>query len=106
MIQEIKTYYIPSNPNIEKGRIYSLYINNNNNLNLSSILKSRNSSNISTDTEEKLLAIIDKLYNLAMTRTKNINEFTKEENKILTELSKINLERQELAKKLNRKKGG
>ena len=38
MTQELMTYYIPNNPSITKGRIYTLYINHNTNLDLSSIL--------------------------------------------------------------------
>ena len=38
MNNTIKTYYIPNHPNIKKGPIYTLYLNNNTNLDLSSIL--------------------------------------------------------------------
>ena len=41
MTKELITYYIPSNPNITKGPIYSLYINKNTNLDLTSILNSQ-----------------------------------------------------------------
>ena len=38
MTKEIQTYYIPANPNISKGPIYTLYLNKNTNLNLNSII--------------------------------------------------------------------
>ena len=38
MTSELMTYYIPNNPNIPKGHIYTLYLNHNTNLDLSSII--------------------------------------------------------------------
>ena len=38
MNNNITTYYIPTNPNINKGTIYTLYINKNTNLDLTSII--------------------------------------------------------------------
>ena len=38
MNNNITTYYIPNNPNVDKGLIYTLYLNNNKNLDLSSII--------------------------------------------------------------------
>ena len=32
MNNNITTYYIPNNPNVDKGLIYTLYLNNNKNL--------------------------------------------------------------------------
>ena len=38
MKQSITSYYIPQNLNIKKGKIYTLYLNKNNNLDLSNII--------------------------------------------------------------------
>ena len=38
MIQNITSYYIPQNQNIQSGRIYTIYLNKINNLDLSSII--------------------------------------------------------------------
>lgn len=37
MIQNITSYYIPQNQNIQSGKIYTIYLNKVNNLDLSSI---------------------------------------------------------------------
>ena len=39
MNNQLITYYIPTNPNIIDGTIYTLYLNNNTNLDLSSLLE-------------------------------------------------------------------
>jgi len=41
MNNQITTYYIPNNPNIKKGPIYTLYLNHNTNIDLSSILNTQ-----------------------------------------------------------------
>lgn len=41
-MNNIVTYYIPINNNISKGPIYTLYVNNNKNLDLTSILEENN----------------------------------------------------------------
>ena len=48
MNNKIKIYYIPENLNIKKGQIYTLYINKNNNLDLSSILEDEKTFNINS----------------------------------------------------------
>ena len=105
MNQEIKTYYIPKNPNIIKGHIYTLYINNNTNLDLSSIINTKISSiSISEKDYTKLLELNNISYQLTNKRTINIQNFLNEETKIITELTKLNTEKQELIKKLTREK--
>ncbi len=113
MKQQITTYYIPNNPKILKGRIYTLYINSNNNLDLTSIKNIRN-INISdnqnttiTITEKeytRLLELNNIAYQLNTKRTTDIQNFLNEETKTLEELTKINTERQEIIKKLTNKK--
>ncbi len=111
MNQEIKTYYIPKNPNILKGHIYTLYINNNTNLDLYSIINTKNisiqNSKSITITEKdytRLLELNNLANQLINKRTVDIQKFINEETKNMTELTKINTERQELIKKLT--KGG
>ena len=118
MNNKITTYYIPKNPNIIKGHIYTLYINNNNNLDLSSI---KNLKNISISTKDKtepssimisekdytrLLELNNIAYQLTNKRTTSIQNFINEETNTISELTKINTERQELIKKLTIKKEG
>ena len=109
MNQEIKTYYIPKNPNILKGHIYTLYINNNTNLDLYSIINTKNiniqNSKSITITEKdytRLLELNNLAYQLTNKRTADIQKFINEETKSMTELTKINTERQELIKRLTR----
>ena len=111
MNQEIKTYYIPKNPNILKGHIYTLYINNNTNLDLYSIINTKNiniqNSKSITITEKdytRLLELNNLANQLTNKRTADIQKFINEETKSMTELTKINTERQELIKRLT--KGG
>ncbi len=114
MEKEITIYYIPKNPNIIKGRIYTLYINNNTNLELSSILKSRNTTTndkkqtlnsiiISEKDYTRLLELNNITYQLTNRSSKDIQNFLNEELKTIGELAKINTERQELIKKITRK---
>lgn len=83
MTQNITTYYIPQNLNIKKGKIYTLYLNKNTNLDLTSIinnnsdLKQQNNITISKDDYNKLLLIIDtstKLYSQSQELAKEINK--------------------------------
>ena len=114
MNSEIKTYYIPKNPNIIKGRIYTLYINNNNNLDLYGVINTKtikiptqsqtDSIMLSGQDYTKLLELNNRTYQLNNNRSINIQKFITEENKTITELSKINSERQELIKKLTNRK--
>lgn len=119
MNNQLKTYYIPNNPNIQKGVIYTLYLNNNTNLDLSSILndqinQERNlnkpvqDSNLVTLSKEdytKLLELNNIAYQLLTKRTEIVQNFITEETKTTTELTKINTERQELIKKLTKGSG-
>ena len=115
MNNQVKVYYIPTNPKIIQGRIYSMYINNNTNLDLSSIQNTRNiklsktqqsnstSIMISEKDYTRLLELNNLAYQLTTKRTNNIQAFLNEETKTISELTKINTERQELIKKLTPK---
>ena len=122
MNTQVMTYYIPNNPNIPKGHIYTLYLNNNTNLDLTPILTSKTISlssirestqgvsattspiTISMEDYTRLLELNNLSYQLSSKRTENIKNFIEQETKTTTELTKINTERQELIKKLT--KGG
>ena len=91
MTSELMTNYVPNNPNIPKGHIYTLYINHNTNLDLSSIinLKTINSNNITQDQNgisqetsqitiskedyTKLLELNNEVYQLTNKRTEYIS---------------------------------
>lgn len=121
MTNELMTYYIPKNSNISKGSIYTLYLNHNNNLDLSSILnlqtvtvnkilqtskgpiEQTNQIIISGEDYTKLLELNNQAYQLTNQRTAAIQTFIRNETKTTQELAKINTERQELIKKLTRK---
>ena len=121
MINEIMTYYIPNNPNIPKGHIYTLYLNHNTNLDLSSILnlqpltlnnvietqngplQQTSQITISKDDYTKLLELNNSIFNLTNKRTAAIETFIASETQTTIELAKINTERQELLKKLTQK---
>ena len=113
MNPQIKLYYIPKNPNIIKGTIYTLYINNNTNLNLSTIInngsiKNNNTSNsiiLSKEDYTKLIELNKIAHQLTAKRTSDIKSFIDEETKTMTELSKINTERESLIKKLTKQEG-
>lgn len=124
MNNQITTYYIPNNPNIPKGHIYTLYLNNNTNLDLSSILNIKNlqiqdliapltkttqsdqgTISISKEDYTRLLELNNLAYQLSTKRTTDIQNFISEETKTTTELTKINTERQELIKKLTKGSG-
>ncbi len=116
MKEEIYTYYIPKNQNITKGRIYTLYINNNTNLDLFPIINAKNINIQNTNFQHpktiiiseqdytKLLELNNIAYQLTTKRNKDIQNFLNEETKTITELTKINTERQELIKKLTKGK--
>lgn len=123
MTNQIMTYHIPNNPNIPKGHIYTFYLNNNTNLELSSILNTQTitlnsvvstpqgpvpeSSQISISKEDytRLLELNNIAHQLATKRTSDIQAFIQAETKTTSELTKINTERQELIKKLIKEKG-
>ena len=121
MPNEIMTYYIPNNPNIPKGHIYTLYLNHNTNLDLSSILnlqpltlnnvietqngpvQQTSQITISKDDYTKLLELNNSIFNLTNKRTAAIETFIASETQTTIELAKINTERQELIKRLTKK---
>lgn len=112
-------YYIPKNPHVKAGKIYTFYLNNNTNLDLSTILnlqtaqlqdliKKNLSSNqkksiiITDDEYQQLIALNEKVTKLIEERDKNIQEFIQKETTATTELTKINTERQNLIKILTK----
>jgi hypothetical protein len=121
MTRDLMTYYIPNNPNIPKGHIYTLYLNNNTNLDLSSILNLQTvtvsnilqsasgpiqaTSQITMSQEDytKLLELNNQAFQLTTKRTADIQSFIQAETKTTAELAKINSERQELIKRLTKK---
>lgn len=116
------TYYVPDNPNISKGTIYTFYINNNTNLDLTSILNTQtitlnniidsnqgpiteqNQIIISKEDYTRLLELNNIAYQLTIKRTNDIQKFLQEETITTTKLTKINTERQELIKRLTKGK--
>lgn len=119
MNNSIKIYDIPQNPHIQSGKIYTFYLNNNTNLDLSTILNPQPfqlndliQQNISSNQEspiivskeeyQKLLKLNEKIYTLIEERNKDIQEFIRKETQTTTELTKINTERQGLIKKLTK----
>ena len=112
-------YYIPKNPHVKAGKIYTFYLNNNTNLDLSTIvnlktvqlqdlIKNNLSSNqkksiiITDDEYQRLIDLNEKVSTLIEERNKNIQEFIQKETKTTTELTKINTERQGLIKILTK----
>jgi len=65
MNTKLTTYYIPTNSNVTNGTIYTLYLNNNNNLDLTSILQKQdlNSNEAATSFKENKLIIEEYNYN-------------------------------------------
>lgn len=112
-------YYIPKNPHVKAGKIYTFYLNNNTNLDLSTILNlqtaqlqdlikknlssTQKKSIIITDDEyQQLIDLNEKVIKLIEERDKNIQEFIQKETTATTELIKINTERQNLIKILTK----
>lgn len=112
-------YYIPKNPHVKAGKIYTFYLNNNTNLDLSTIvnlqtaqlqdlIKKNLSSNqkksiiITDDEYQQLIDLNEKVTKLIEERDKNIQEFIQKETTATTELTKINTERQNLIKILTK----
>lgn len=112
-------YYIPKNPHVKAGKIYTFYLNNNTNLDLSTILNlqtaqlqdlikknlssTQKKSIIITDDEyQQLIELNEKVTKLIEERDKNIQEFIQKETTATTELIKINTERQNLIKILTK----
>ena len=123
MMNQITTYYIPTNPNIPTGPIYAFYLNHNTNLELTSILNTQTitlnnvvaSSKgivsepsqivISKEDYTRLLELNNMAHQLTTKRTADIQSFIEAETQTTTELTKINTERQALIKKLTNGKG-
>ena len=112
-------YYIPKNPHVKAGKIYTFYLNNNTNLDLSTIVNlqtaqlqdlikknlssTQKKSIIITDDEyQQLIDLNEKVTKLIEERDKNIQEFIQKETTATTELTKINTERQNLIKILTK----
>ena len=109
MNNQIKTYYIPNNPNITKGIIYTLYINNNTNLDLTSIITDEKSNYqnklIIENTNYNKLILLNKQINDSIVKRSNIiQNFIKIEKENLTELSKLNQEYQKILKQIIERK--
>lgn len=120
MNNQVKVYQIKDNSKIKQGTIYTLYLNNNTNLDISNILntkslqlqelitnnmKQQETITISNQDYTRILELNNLLYQLTTKRSKDIQEFIQKETNTTTELTKINNERQELIKRLT-KKGG
>ena len=78
MNQTITSYYIPQNLHINKGKIYTLYLNKVTNLDLSSITNtSSNTITINKEDYNKLLVILNTfatLYNQSQELTTKISK--------------------------------
>ena len=99
MNNQTTTYYIPTNPSIKSGPIYTLYINNNKNLDLTSILVSSKPtpiqvSTISINTKDynQLLKINKDYQNIIKNLTNKIELFITEQKKYITDLTKLEKE--------------
>lgn len=114
MKNQIVTYYIPNNPNIPKGHIYTLYLNNITNLDLTSLQNTKtisantplNKSTITISQQDytRLLELNNLADQLMNERTTDIQKFIEKESQTTKELTKLNIERQELIKKLSQRK--
>lgn len=101
----IRTYYIPVNNNISKGPIYTLYINNNKNLDLTSILEenSLTLNNMINPFKENKIILEQNDYDELVKLNNNINSVInnlrknqEEINKNINELITINIKYIEL----------
>jgi len=105
MNNQTTTYYIPTNPSIKSGPIYTLYINNNKNLDLTSILVTKPTpllkvSTISINTKDynQLLKINKNYQNIIKSLTNKIELFITEQKKYITELTKLEKEYNTISK--------
>ena len=108
MNNELKTYYIPINPNIKTGSIYTLYINNNTNLDLTSIFSTKNSiSNITLEMNEynKLINLNQQITKIINNNSNKIENFIQDEKQIINELANLNIEYNNTIKNINIKGG-
>ena len=89
MNNNITTYYIPNNPNVDKGLIYTLYLNNNKNLDLSSIINKENTT-VNTILNQKTKENINtynKIPELLKELTQNLDTYIIKEKELITELT-------------------
>ena len=89
MNNNITTYYIPNNPNVDKGLIYTLYLNNNKNLDLSSII---NKDNITVNTilnqkTKENINTYNKIPELLKKLSQNLDAYIIKEKELITELT-------------------
>lgn len=90
MNNKIKIYYIPENLNIKKGQIYTLYINKNNNLDLSSILEEEKTfNNIIVPFKENKTIIEENDYNKLISINTKIANYIKEINNLNDEYKRL-----------------
>lgn len=112
MNNQVITYYIPTNPNIKSGSIYTLYINNNTNLDLSSIIaetptKSNNiiipPTKITLELKDynKLLNVNKELQNSITKINTNIEKIITEEKQTINNLIKLNSEYNNILKSIS-----
>ena len=106
MNNQTTIYYIPTNSNINSGTIYTLYINNNKNLDLTSILDPKQpipiqESNPSINIKDynQILKIIKEYQNIIKNITNKIEIFINEQKKYITELNKLEEENNTIFKK-------
>lgn len=104
MNNQTTTYYIPTNPSIKSGPIYTLYINNNKNLDLTSILVQKQTPQqiptISLNTKDynQLLRINKDYQNIIKSFNNKIELFITEQKKYITELTKLEKEYNTISK--------
>lgn len=99
MNNKIEIYYIPKNPNIKKGPIYTLYLNKNTNLDLSSILENNKTfNNIINPFKENKIIIEEKEYQKILEINNKLKKLTSEIANNINDLNKLNIEYQTLLK--------
>ena len=86
MNNNITTYYIPNNPNITKGIIYTLYLNNNKNLDLSSIINKENIT-VNTILNQTDNNVSNKIPELLKELSQNLDTYIIKEKELITELT-------------------
>ena len=105
MNNQTTTYYIPTNPSIKSGSIYTLYINNNKNLDLTSILVPITPqpvpiSTISINKKDynQLLKLNKDYQNIIKSITNKIELFINDQKKYIGELTKLEKEYNTISK--------
>ena len=104
MNNRITTYYIPNNPNILTGQIYTLYVNNNTNLDLTNIIEEKELVKpkilINNDEYNKLINICRQIQTTINKRNNNIENYIKEEKENINNLNKLNIDYNNILKNL------